>query len=343
MAFIQSGMSALQRQLQQPNEQEIGKEDELYSMNLEAALCPNGPPDDDRHFVSGAEFQKLQANATMLLQRFQEAYRVQSRALEELRGEHGLDAEKVQELSTRNRQLEVELGNTRRKAGEHEESVVAILEELTLEKKARVRIEQAAREKGVVLVPAAEVGSVATEDLAVESDQRRRRWMQGLDASPDEVDTDEESFEDGSVFSRSRSPTIAPSVFEGAGVEGSPSPTPIPGGPSHAMASHKVVNLAPPPNPRAKPRASTSTPQQQGTWMLQKIMRGISGEGKDGAGAPPEACSNCRGQKTSAAWDTVSLLRDENRELKAHRAEMEVGIDEALEILSGREWKYLKK
>jgi hypothetical protein len=351
MALFQSGMSALQRQLQQTNDERGMENDELYNMNFEAILNPNGPPDDSRHFISGAEFQKLQANATLLLQQFQEAYRGQARALAELNGEHSLDSEKVQELSTRNRQLEVELENTRRKAREHEESIVAILEELTSEKKARVRIEQAAKEKGIILIPAAEVGSVATEDLGVESDQRRRKWMQTI-STPEEEDTDEESF-DGSVFSRSRSPTIAPSVFEG-GIE-SHSPTPTPSSAPHYLLPNqqKVVNLTPPPNPKSKPRSTQQQQQQQqqqqhqqqqqGTWTFQTIIRGISGDTKEGAQIQPEGCSNCRGQKASAAWDTVSLLRDENRELKSHRAEMEVGIDEALEILSGREWKYLKK
>lgn len=53
----------------------------------------------------------------------------------------------------------------------------------------------------------------------------------------------------------------------------------------------------------------------------------------DGGGA--YGCRKCQGQDSSVAWDTVSLLRDENKGLKHRVAQLEVAVDGALDLVNG--------
>lgn len=62
---------------------------------------------------------------------------------------------------------------------------------------------------------------------------------------------------------------------------------------------------------------------------FQKLIKNISGD------APGSGCQNCRGQDASMAWDTVGLLRDENRGLKQRVGELEDAVDGALDLVNG--------
>ena len=231
---------------------------------------------------------------------------------------------------------------------------MACLEELTAEKKARIECEQAAREKGVVLVRrdldevvggGGEGESVLTEDLGVDEDQRRRRWIMqqgvGEGGKGDGFETDEESFEGGSVFSRSRSPTLPPggSITEAAAtataIDSSPSSSPIQG-------KNAATTSIPPkttPVPFNKPRGVHHQQQQQPQRLsaFQKILKGIAGDGEDGNAAArgqAASCANCRGGDARVAWDTVSLLRDENKGLKQTVAALESAVEGALDVVN---------
>ncbi len=210
-----------------------------------------------------------------------------------------------------------------------------LMDELAAEKRGRAE-ERLARQKKLIMPAPKELADDMTvsEDLGAEADQRLTKWRKS-------IDTDEESVEDGSLFSRSRSPTIAPSVFDGSvsGHEGHPQilsqqqqqqqqqqgqqPPPLP---------PKIVAIGPP-----RPR---QTPQQM--TMFQKVLKGIAGEaGKTeddevimGPGGR-RGCTNCKGQDAGMAWNTVSLLRDENKALKHRVAQLETSVESALDVVNG--------
>lgn len=48
-----------------------------------------------------------------------------------------------------------------------------------------------------------------------------------------------------------------------------------------------------------------------------------------------QACRNCEGKDASVAWDTVSLLRDENKHLKQRVGQLEVAVEGALDLVNG--------
>src|SRR6478609_4076974 len=97
--------------------------------------------------------------------------------------------------------LKLQLEEMARKATEQESIMQALMEELNKEKKLRME-ERQARSKG----DATPDGSTTSEDMGVEEDQRTK-WRK----SGESFDTDVDSTEAASVFSRSRSPTIAAS------------------------------------------------------------------------------------------------------------------------------------
>ena len=248
---------------------------ELCDMDLEAALPAPSAPEP-----APEDYHALYIQSLTLLSRFQEAYKSQSATLLDLQAECSAERDEAAQVAARERLLRSQFDDVLARAAEQEAAMVAALEDLNNEKRARLEVEGKA---------SSTEGSVVTEDLSVEDDQRR-----------DGSETDDES-----IFSRSRSPTLAE---ESASPPFRPRiPPPRSGGPIRKSA------------PAQAPRLSA----------FQKIVRGIAGE--DGGGR----CSNCRGGDAGIAWDTVSLLRDENKALKQQVGTLESAVDGALDIVNG--------
>ncbi|OLN93994.1 hypothetical protein CCHL11_03438 [Colletotrichum chlorophyti] len=302
-AFFSSPFS---KSSQQP---EPKQDEELLTLNVQEALFPPMSP-AHRDAFSPAAFKNLETTAVGLLTRFQSAYQRQNAALQELRTERDAQTDESDEADTRIQHLKVQLENMATKVAEQENSIHQLMADLRAEKKARQE-ERVMRER---VRPISE-GSSISEDLGVDEDQARRKWRKSAG-----FETDDESVEDASVFSRSRSPTTAaPSVFEGSVVETSPAPPQL------------RVNTLELPKP-SRPLSQKTSPQQ--TSVFQKLMRGVTGDSPKDMGGNA-SCTNCRGQDGRAAWDTVSLLRDENRGLKHRVAELETCVDSALDAVHG--------
>jgi hypothetical protein len=155
--------------------------------------------------------------------------------------------------------------------------------------------ERANRQKRIIITPAD--AAAVSEDLEVDNDQLRRKWRKSCGTVKSDVsyDTDDESATSESVFSRSRSPTMPAAAFDFG-----------------ASAS--------------KPKNSLVSPTLKSTSHA-----GYKGHDDD----PVYGCQNCMGQDASAAWDTVGLLRDENRHLKQRVAELDVAVEAALDLVNG--------
>lgn len=318
-AFFTQTLSRLTQSPTSP----VMDEDELLSMNVEAALFPRGPP-TERDTFSPSAFKNLQANATGLLLKMQGAYRQRAAALRDVAAEREAQRDELEEAETRAAHLKMQLEGMARKAADHERDMKSLMEDLIAEKRARAeeRERMMAREKGLaVTTMLPSEGSTVSEDLGVDEhhQQRRQGWRKSADTMKSDAsydDTDDDSVEVESVFSRSRSPTSAPSAYEGSVVDG----------------------------PTSRPKAATTTlspPKARGAQQpmttFQKLMKNISGEplreGDEYVGGA--GCRNCKGQDASAAWDTVSLLRDENRALKQRVGQLEVAVEGALDMVNG--------
>ncbi|KAK1756032.1 hypothetical protein QBC47DRAFT_178528 [Echria macrotheca] len=285
-------------------------DDELCNLNVEAALFPPSSPNSpngDRDTFSPAAFKNLQMNAVGLLNRMQSAYRDRVATVKELQAEKLAQREEMEEAETRARHLKMQLEGMARKAQEQEREMKLLMEELAAERRARVEMEKCLSE-----------GSMISEDLGVDEERRRRKWVRKSGEtvkSEASFDTDDESAESESVFSRCRSPTLT----IGEAMDGTATP-------QHQQVLHvrNSSSIGLPGRPRTQP--------QKEMTAFQKIIKGIAGDAEEQA---VNECRNCKGQDASVAWDTVGLLRDENRHLKQRVGELEVAVEGALDLVNG--------
>jgi len=214
--------------------------------------------------------------------------------------------------------------------------------QLAEEKRARSE-EREAREKSIALVRAGaereskHTSTSSLEDLGIRNAKGHGKWGHGsVDMSGD---SDAESLNAESVFSRSRSPTgTVGSRSSGPSVAGTVESTPEI---AQAAFARVVQNPAHTANSTYQPRPKAL--QQKSTF--QKILTGLSGAGEDGKvaerdrydsiGMGETGCSNCRGKDASVAWDTVGLLRAENRGLKDRVGSLESAVEGALDLCDG--------
>jgi hypothetical protein len=296
----------------------VPKDDELINLDIDAALFPGGAPSDTETF-SPAAFKNLHMNAVGILKKFQSAYQDKAIACQELRAERDAQEDGKTEAETRTAHLKMQLEGMAQRATETEAMMQALITELNREKRLRAE-EKSTRESGIM----SSGMSTISEDLGAEDDQKNkhRRRSGGTTKSDDAgFDTDDESVDEVSVFSRSRSPTISASISDihvvENGNQGSIAPSPIP-----------KSSMLEPPRPTRQSQAQMSA--------FQKLFKGISGDhGKDPERPSVRACQNCQGQDASVAWDTASLLRDENRGLKQRVGELESAVEEALDAVMG--------
>ncbi len=305
-SFIASKMAAL-RAVTSPSTPGAGCGNELIDLDIEAALFPNGVPEEDEAF-SPAEYRSLQMNAMGLLHRFQTTYQSQTIEFRTLKAEKEALEDEKSEAETRAHHAKLQLKEVARRAAEKEAAMRAWVEELQRENRSLVQDRQSHMSR-----PAPSVASTMSEDLGVEEDQAKKSRRRSADTFKTEAgsDTDEDSIADVSIFSRSKSPIMATTIYEISPVE------PVPR--SRASSSGASVYSL----PSQKPPQMTA---------FRKLMKGISGEAEIRTVAE---CSNCQGQDASMAWDTASLMRDENRGLKSRVNELESALEGALDIVNG--------
>jgi hypothetical protein len=303
--------------------------DELLTLDIRSALFPTGDNDP----FSPSAFKNLLTNAEGLLAKLQTAYKICTISLHELGGEKEAQAEELEEAKTRAQHLKMQLEDMAQRVIAHDEEMKKVIEELNKERQARAE-EKEAREKSINLIrirttsPSEEL-SPHSEDLEVDLQRRRRPWRRsnGTINSETSFESDDESGGAESVFSRSMSPTLG-SVSEIS--------TPEMGQAVFA----KVVNISP------KRGVERPKPVQQRS-TFQMILRGISATPDDESqtskdkdegnelGMADEGCRNCRGGQASVAWDTVGLLRAENKGLKERMASLETAVEGALDLVNG--------
>ncbi|KAI5864645.1 hypothetical protein GGS23DRAFT_457996 [Durotheca rogersii] len=319
-------------------------DDELCNMDVEAALYP--PSSSPAHTPKSAEafspaaYKNLQMNAAGLLRRMQEAYRQRVASVRELEAEREAQREEAEEAELRVRSLRTQLEAMAVQASHQEDEMQRLVSELRAERE-RAEMEREKERRGRPRHAAEDAclgDGEEREYAAEESEEDRQMWGKRKsagtvrsDLSIDTTSTTATTTTDGeSIFSRSRSPTAMTSATDSDNLEMLTIRGPVPPAPAAAAAPPPTLNV-----PRAAPKPATSSPQPQPQPQLsafQKLVKGISGGAE---AATVSNCSNCRGRDSSVAWDTVSLLRDENRGLKQRVSELEVVLEGALDAVNG--------
>ncbi|KAI1268554.1 hypothetical protein F5Y18DRAFT_234483 [Xylariaceae sp. FL1019] len=309
LGFLASSVSAFTSRMSSQPQTPVRTGDNLYDLDVEAALFSTSP--SDRDTFSPAAYKNLQTNAVGLLRRMQMAYRERTNILQEVQAEHEAQKEEVEETELRIRHYKNQLEKMAAKASEQEKAMQLLVAEVQAEKRAR-REERARADKFLRL-------NETSEDLGAEEKEKRNRWREshGTVKSDTSMDTDGdgESAESESIFSRCRSPTAMTIATENETVDTRP-------------PSAMDVHVSKQTTPRPKPAPQFTT--------LQRLVKGISAvkeESADESGA--STCRNCQGRDSSIAWDTVSLLRDENTVLKSRVASLEIAVEGALDVVNG--------
>lgn len=263
----------------------------------------------DGSAFSPASFKNLQMNATGLLDKFQSAYQQRAIEYQDLKTDRDSLLIEKSQAEKRMQHMEKQMEEHGRKAEERDAFIESLLKELALEVSRRPS--DGANESKQVSPSSA---STISEDLGVDEDRQRGHWRKSTSTSKSE-ETDEESMDGASVFSQSRSPTLGTSVFEA-----SPVATPTP--------QTKPAMLELPKTPVAK----ISAPQMT---AFQKLFKTMGNETSKNTSVVAASCSNCQGQASSVAWDTVDLLKGENKGLKLRVEELESAVEGALDVVNG--------
>ncbi|TVY18755.1 hypothetical protein LARI1_G005267 [Lachnellula arida] len=289
--------------------------------NLQTLDSTSRNPQDP---FSPASFKNLLMNAEGILLKLQTAYKLRTLSLHELSADKSAITDELEEASTRATCLRTQLEDMASKVSEQDAKVADLTAQLEREKRARAA-EKEAREKSIALIQANardsrisynEVSDILNEDLGISNAHAKpKKWRGSADLST-EGDSDTES---ESVFSRSRSPTLTTASVSTMGS------TP-------ELGQAEFARINPNINPTSRPRISL---QQKSTF--QKFLQGITPavvEEDDfgGIGMGVDGCTNCRGKDASVAWDTVGLLRAENKGLKEQVGVLEGGVDGALAL-----------
>lgn len=309
-------------------------DDEFLTLDISAALFPSGEPNAQDPF-SPAAFKNLLMNAEGLLLKLQTAYKLRTISLHDLSAEKEAMSEELEEAEMRAKALKSQLEEMAGRVTQSDSTIAELATELAQEKQKR-EDEREARERSIAVIRANGMknkhhsSGASSLDLSISTKDedlgfpRSKKWRNRVSAGS-ELNTEGESdTEEDSVFSRPRSPTVTSSSVSIA-------PT-IDSTPEILQASFgRVV-----PNP-SHGTQRPKTLQQRSTF--QKILTGMSSppvEVKDPfgeIGMGEEGCSNCRGKDASVAWDTVGLLRAENKGLKERVGCLEDAVDGALRIL----------
>ncbi|KAI0481730.1 hypothetical protein F4859DRAFT_432275 [Xylaria cf. heliscus] len=321
LGFFASSVTAFTSRMTSPTLPPAAKtDDELCDLDIEAALFPaslSSPMDSNGEAFSPAAYKNLQTNATGLLHRMQDAYRQRTVALRELQAEREAQQEEMEEMELRARHFRTQLETMAAKAAEQETAMKKLVEELRAEKQARLRDEQ---QRAKMMLRAA-----SDEDLGVDEDElQRRRWRASNSTVKSElsIDTDAESAaESESIFSRSRSPTAMTIATENESCLEVPVTLHTPGSAGFQRGGGGASTLSLP-----KPKSA------QQLTAFQRLVKGISAGGESGGA---DGCRNCKGRDASVAWDTVSLLRDENLALKQRVAHLDVVVEATLDVVNG--------
>jgi hypothetical protein len=304
------------------------EDDELLTLDIHAALLPR--PSFSHDTFSPAAYKNLLMNAEGLLVKFQTAYKQRTLSQHELSAEMEVQDEELEEAETRAQSLKFQLEEMSQRVAEQDKVIEDLVEQLATEKQARTE-ERLAHDKAIALIRASEA-----EELSKKlHNDRPRRWRESGGSASTECDSDVDlGSPTDSVFSRSRSPapTITSMLSSATCTSADTTPEILQASFARVVSlQSRVVTQRP--NPLVIQQTQQQIPQQQqkpvGPTRLQKILNGISPT------ATSTECENCRGADSSVAWDTVGLLRAENKSLKEQVGSLESAVGEALDLCSG--------
>lgn len=314
--------------------------DEFLTLDVESALFPAGPPYEQDAF-SPSSFKNLEQNARGLLSKLHNAYKLRTVSLHEVSAEKEAMSEELEEAQTKMDLLKANLSSLAHQVDERDNTIRDLINELNKEKQARAN-EKEARERSIAMVTARAQRDAAkrgsTSDLSIDttgedlgiSSARWKRQSGGTDFT--EGDSDAESGAEESTFSRARSPvnsiagtvdsmpTVTPEIMQASFGRMVPNPT-------HTSGFEKRPKMVQQKSTFQKVLSKMNTSSDSDETVMP-----TSHDRYGGLGMGEQGCSNCQGKDASVAWDTVGLMRAENKGLKERVGELEKAVEDTLDL-----------
>ncbi|KAI9646196.1 hypothetical protein NHQ30_005636 [Ciborinia camelliae] len=315
--------------------------DEYLTLDIRSSLFPSGQADP----FSPAAFKNLLTNAEGLLLKLQTVYKLRTLEYHEMKAEKDAQEEELEQAETRAKHLKLQLEDMAKKFSEQDTVMEELVNQLAGEKQARVverdqivaqmkkAEEAAAIAQHRLCNRASYCSTVGEEDLGIPSDTRAK-WRKSSGSTDLSGESDDDTASGGgeSVFSRSRSPTLTVSTIMTRDSTRDSMRDSIPEIPStfgRVSALQKDAQLT------SNPTIVVPTKSKPQTSAFKKILGIGSSEPRSPTRSPTSGCPNCSGQGASMAWDTVGLLRAENKGLKDRVSDLEGAVEGALDICGG--------
>ncbi|KAB8297170.1 hypothetical protein EYC80_002550 [Monilinia laxa] len=307
-------------------------DDEYIKLDIHSSLFPSGQADP----FSPAAFKSLLLNAEGLLLKLQTAYKLRTIEYHEMKAEKDAQGDELEEAETRAKHLKLQLEDMAKKFNEQDTAMEELVNQLAGEKQARMderdqiiaQMKRAEEAERVSKHRASCCSTAGEEDLGIPSNEKAK-WRKSAGSTDLGSESDDDAASGGgeSVFSRSRSPTFTVSTIMTRdstrdSIRDSIPDIPSPLGRVGALQKDAQFTSNPTIVIPTKPKPQTSA--------FKKILGIGSSEP-----SPTNGCSNCSGQGASMAWDTVGLLRVENKSLKDRVGELEGAVEGALDICGG--------
>ncbi|KAF1971793.1 hypothetical protein BU23DRAFT_555634 [Bimuria novae-zelandiae CBS 107.79] len=271
-------------------------EDELLNLNISQALFPHGPVDP----LAPSSFNDLLSTAESLISRYQTSYRQLSAALVDARAEQSAQDDELDEADARVRHLKSQLETMANRAGDQDEQMRRLMEELMFERRAREE-EEAARKKSLAMVRRDTHHDITVDTDSLQSPRRRNR-VSNSDISVDSGFESECETDGASIFSRNN--CLSPTGTDFSSVAEADDRQTTPKGKQPGLMQ----------------RRSTYDKVRDGTARLEQ----------NGWG-----CANCEGGSQAAVWGRLAKEREENSMLRRRVGELEDAVEGALNIVNG--------
>lgn len=278
-------------------------DDELLSIDINSLLYPSAS--DPSLTSSPSAYKNLQQTAEGLLKQLQSAYKARTVEATELRAEHDAQAEELEEERTRVLHLKMQLEEMAKRLVERDEEMELLKQELAHERRTTMKSVRAVAHSRATSGTSGSTGE--SEDLDVPS----------RNEDEEEEDDNSTETEDESVFSHDHDGLVSPSltVISEFSTTSAVSAAEVGKAMTARVVNVQVKNHLASPPPKVVQRRTT----------LKRLL---------GAGQREEVnvmgCGRCR-----ESWDTVHLLKAENRGLKDRVGELEGGVEGALDVLAG--------
>ncbi|QSZ34930.1 hypothetical protein DSL72_007792 [Monilinia vaccinii-corymbosi] len=306
--------------------------DEYINLDIHSSLFPPGQSDP----FSPAAFKGLLLNAEGLLLKLQTVYKLRTIEYHEMKAEKDAQGEELEEAETRAKHLKLQLEDMAKKFNEQDTAMEELVNQLAGEKQARMeerdqiiaQMKRAQEAERISKHRASCCSTAGEEDLGLPQDERAN-WRKSAGSTDLSSESDDDTASGGgeSVFSRCRSPTFTVSTIMTRdstrdSLRDSIPDISLPLGRVGALQKDAQYTSNPTIVVPTKPKPQTST--------FKKILGIGSSEP-----SPTHECAKCGGLGASMAWDTIGLLRAENKGLKDRVVELEGAVEGALDICGG--------